>query len=245
MVLKVVVCLVVWCVGVMAQSMRDFSVPAPMPERGMLILGFTGAFDHWDDPERGVRRMALEIRRMKLPNVHVETLAHYRHREAKRLVVRALDANKNQKIDPEERERVKIVLYGQSMGGGEVVRLARELRKMGVPVDLTVQVDSVSMRDGWIPPNVKRAANFYQREILTIRGQDYIQAIDSRQTKILGNFRFRYPVWVPYPLPELSMRTIFGGGHARMEADPLLWAAIKGLILAPPELANAILESVR
>ncbi len=229
----------------MAQSMGDFSVPAPMPERGTLILGFTGAFDHWDDPERGVRRLALEIRRMKLPNVHVETLAHYRHREAKRLVVLALDANKNRKIDPEERERVKIVLYGQSMGGGEVVRLARELRKMGVPVDLTVQVDSVSLRDGWIPSNVKRAANFYQREYLTVHGQDYIQAMDSRQTKILGNIRFRYPVWVPYPLPEVSMRRIFGGGHARMEADPLLWAAIRGLILAPPELANAILEAVR
>ena len=243
--LKVYLSLVVWCVGASAQSMSDFSVPAPMPERGTLILGFTGAFDHWDDPERGVRRMALEIRRMKLPNVHVETLAHYRHWEAKRLVVLALDANRNRKIDAEERERVKIILYGQSLGGGEVVRLARELRKMGVPVDLTVQVDSVSLRDGWIPPNVRRAANFYQREVLTVRGQDYIQATDSRRTKILGNFRFRYPVWIPYPLPELSVRRIFGGGHARMEADPILWTAIKGLILAPPELANAILESVR
>lgn len=225
--------------------MGDFSVPAPMPERGTLILGFTGAFDHWDDPDRGVRRMALEIRRMKLSNVHVETLEHHRHSEAKRLVFLALDANKNRKIDPEERERLRIVLYGQSLGGGEVLRLARDLRKIGVPVELTVQIDSVSLRDGWIPPNVKRAANFYQREILTVRGQDYIQAMDSRRTKILGNIRFHYPVWVPYPLPELSMRRIFGGGHARMEADPVLWAAIKGLILAPPELANAILEAVR
>ncbi len=245
MLLKVVFCLVVWCVGAVAQSMGDFSVPAPMPDRGTLILGFTGAFDHWDDPDRGVRRMALEIRRMKLSNVHVETLEHHRHREAKRLVVLALDANKNRKIDPEERERLRIVLYGQSLGGGEVLRLARDLRKIGVPVELTVQIDSVSLRDGWIPPNVKRAANFYQREILTVRGQDYIQAMDSRRTKILGNIRFHYPVWVPYPLPELSMRRIFGGGHARMEADPVLWAAIKGLILAPPELANAILEAVR
>ncbi len=245
MFLKVVFCLLVWCVVAVAQSMGDFSVPAPIPERGTLILGFVGALDHWDDPERGVRRVALEIRRMNLPDVHVETLAHYRHREAKQLVVMALDANRNRKVDLDERERVRIVLYGQSMGGGEVVRLARDLREMGVPVELTVQVDSVSLRDGWIPPNVKRAANFYQREILTVRGQDYIQAMDSRRTKILGNIRFRYPVWVPYPLPELSMRRVFGGGHARMEADPILWAAIKGLILAPPELANAILEAVR
>jgi hypothetical protein len=58
-----------------------------------------------------------------------------------------------------------------------VVRLARELGKNGVAVELTVQVESVSLgRDGRIPPNVPRAADFYQKERLTFRGEDYIQA---------------------------------------------------------------------
>jgi hypothetical protein len=243
---RVVWTLLVACGLAGAQSIRDLSVPTPLPEGSTLILGFMGGLDRWNDPERGVRKVALDIRAMGLPNVYAETLAHYRHREAKRLVLAALDANKNRKLDPDERGRVKVILYGQSLGGGEVVRLANDLRKAGVTVDLTVQVDSVSMRrDGHIPPNVKRAVNFYQKEILTVRGEDYIQAVDPRQTKILGNFRFRYPVWSLYPLPEMSLRRVFGGGHARMEADPLLWAQIKGLILAPPELTSAILESMR
>jgi hypothetical protein len=234
------------CGGARAQAMKDLSIPTPLPEGSTLILGFLGGLDRWNDPERGVRKVALDIRAMRLPNVYAETLAHFRHREAKRLVLAAFDANRNKKLDPEERSRVKLILYGQSLGGGEVVRLAKDLRKAGVTVDLTVQVDSVSMRrDGHIPPNVKRAVNFYQKEVLTVRGEDYIQAMDPRQTKILGNFRFRYPVWSLYPLPEMSLRRVFGGGHARMEADPLLWAQIKGLILAPPELTNAILESIR
>lgn len=228
-----------------AQTLKDLAVPTPLPDHSTLVLGFTGGLDRWDDPDRGVRKVALELRRLALPHLYAETVAHHRHREARKLILAALDANHNRKIDPAERDRVKIILYGQSMGGGEVVRMARTLKKMGVPVELTIQVDSVSLRDGFIPANVRRAANFYQREWLTIRGQDYIQAEDSRQTKILGNFRFRYPVWIPFPAPELSLRRVFGGGHARMEADPLLWAQIKGLILAPPELANKVLESIR
>lgn len=204
----------------------------PLPPGSTLILGFTGGLDRADDPERGVRRMALAIRAMGLPGVYAETLEHYRHREARRRVVAALDANGNRRVDSEERERVKIILYGQSLGGGEVVRLARELGKNGVAVELTVQVDSVSLgRDGRIPPNVRRAVNFYQKERLTFRGEDYIQAEDAQRTEILGNFRFRYPLLGLNPAPELSWRRVLGGGHARMEADPLLWAQIQALIV--------------
>ena len=204
----------------------------PLPPGSTLILGFTGGLDRADDPERGVRRLALAIRAMGRPGVYAETLEHFRHREARRRVVAALDANGNRRVDGEERGRVKIILFGQSLGGGEVVRLARELGKAGVAVELTVQVDSVSLgRDGHIPPNVRRAVNFYQKELLTFRGEDYIQAEDARRTKILGNFRFRYPLLAMYPAPELSWRRVLGGGHARMEADPLLWAQIQALIV--------------
>lgn len=203
-----------------------------LPPGSTLILGFTGGLDRADDPERGVRRLALAIRAMGLPGVYAETLEHYRHREARRRIVAVLDANRNGRVDEAERGRVKIMLYGQSLGGGEVVRLARELGKAGVAVELTVQVDSVSLgRDGRIPPNVRRAVNFYQKELLTFRGEDSIQAVDSARTKILGNFRFQYPLLGLYPAPELSWRRVLGGGHARMEADPLLWAQIQALLV--------------
>jgi hypothetical protein len=78
---------------------------------------------------------------------------------------------------------------------------------------------------------VRRAVNFYQKELLTFRGEDSIQAVDPARTKILGNFRFRYPLLGLYPAPELSWRRVLGGGHARMEADPLLWAQIQALLV--------------
>jgi hypothetical protein len=225
---KMMLFAVVWAGGMYAAP----EGAGPLPPGSTLILGFTGGLDRADDPERGVRRLALAMRAMGLPGVYAETFEHYRHREARRRVVAALDANGNRRVDGEERGRVKIILYGQSLGGGEVVRLARELGKNGVAVELTVQVDSVSLgRDGRIPPNVRRAVNFYQKERLTFRGEDYIQAEDAQRTEILGNFRFRYPLLGLNPAPELSWRRVLGGGHARMEADPLLWAQIQALIV--------------
>jgi hypothetical protein len=80
-----------------------------------------------------------------------------------------------------------LILYGQSFGGAAVVKLARELEVMGVPVLLTVQVDSVGRGDGIIPANVARAANLFQRNGLFIRGEPKIRAQDPSRTTIIGN----------------------------------------------------------
>ena len=72
--------------------------------------------------------------------------------------------------------------------------LARELQKNGIPVLLTIQVDSVKKRhenDALIPANVAEAANFYQPHGL-LHGRPRIRAADPERTKILGNFRFDY-----------------------------------------------------
>jgi thioesterase domain-containing protein len=69
-------------------------------------------------------------------------------------------------------------LYGQSFGGAAVVKLARQLDKLGVPVLLTVQIDSVGRGDARIPPNVARAASLFQRNGVLISGEAPIVAED-------------------------------------------------------------------
>lgn len=218
-------------VSLQAQKVTDFNLPRPLPDNAILVLGFLGGWEKWDDPERGVRKLALELRTMGIPNLYAETVSNHRRSIARRLILEAADRNGNNKLDADESHRLRVILYGQSMGGGAVVRLAHELNKLKVPLLLTVQVDSISVRDGRIPPNVKMAANFYQSEILTIHGQQKIEAMDPAATTILGNFHFRYPVWFPFPRPEGWWRRTVGGAHARMEVDPLLWLQVKSLIL--------------
>ena len=210
-----------------AQSLRDIALPRPAPEGARIAIGFLGALEKWDDPHRGVRKLALRLREQ---GWQTESFSHRNLRAAKKAIVQALDRNGNKRIDPGEASSARIVLFGQSMGGGAAVKLARFLKSKRVPVLLTVQVDSFGARDGFIPDNVRSAANFYQKHWFTVRGEDHIRASNPMSTRILGNFEYEYPLWKVNTWPESWPRRIFGGAHARMEADPVLWARIEALI---------------
>jgi hypothetical protein len=215
---------------VFAQTVEQLVTPMPLPAGSTLVVGFLGGWERWNDDHRSVRKLALRLR--DTPGVHAESIANHRLRTAEKLIRRALDTNKNGKLDDAERSSARVILYGQSMGGGAVVKVARKLASWKVPVLLTVQVDSFGVRDGVIPPNVQAAINYYQNERLTIRGQKHIRAADPGRTRILGNFQMHYPLLIPFPQPEEWHRKIFGGAHAKMEADPLLWLQVEGLIRA-------------
>lgn len=208
------------------QSFSDFTTPLPLPEGSTLIIGFLGGFEHWDDPHRGVRKTALRLREMHLPGVFVETVENHRRSLATDLIHKALGH-----LDLQGKGRIRIILYGQSLGGWAVVRLARALNRDGTPVLLTVQVDSVGIDASVIPPNVKSAANLFQRDFLPVHGASTIRASDPSQTEILGNFQYHYkPGFVSSP-DQSAARMIFMGAHNKMEIDPAVWAQVLQLIL--------------
>ncbi len=200
-----------------------------MDPNDAIVIGMLGGFEHWDDANRGVRKLALKLR--ETPGFHAESLANRNRRTALKYILKALDTNGNRKLEPAEKRRANIVLYGQSLGGAQIVALARDLNRRGIPVQLTVQIDSFGLRDSVIPPNVRKAANFYQREILTFRGEDKIHAADGSKTTILANVQFHYPPFLPsYSRPESWPRRKLGGAHAKLEADPILWAQIETMV---------------
>lgn len=211
-----------------AQRLGDLSVPAPLLPGEVLVLGFLGGFERWDDSHRGVRQLVLRLR--QTPGLHAESLANRRANVADKVILRAFDRDRNGKLDASERSSARVILVGQSLGGSAAVHLAKRLKKKRVPVLLTVQVDSFGLHDSVIPPNVRAAVNFYQHELLSLQGQSRIRAADPAQTRVLGNFQMRYPLLMPYPAPESWQRRVFGGAHAKMEADPFLWAQVEMLV---------------
>jgi hypothetical protein len=216
------------------QRLSDFKTPQPMPPRSTLVIGFVGGFEHWDDPHRGVRKVALKLGAMHLPGVHAETVENHRVDTALQLIRGALDTNGDGKLDDAECAGARLILFGQSWGGAAVINVAREVQKWGVPVLLTVQVDSVGFKDQLVPANVREAVNFYQHDPLTIQGRDCIKAEDPQHTRILGNIRMSY-LFRPYSSLNESdaswIRRVFGGSHAKMEVDPVVWMSVQALIL--------------
>ena len=110
--------------------------------------------------------------------------------------------------------------------------LARELGGDGIPVLLTIQVDSVAKsfeNDKVIPANVAAAANFYQSNGF-VHGEPQIIAADPNRTQILGNFRFDYktnPIECQqYPWYD----RVFMKFHTEIECDPKVWNQVGSLI---------------
>jgi hypothetical protein len=214
------------------QQFSDFITPTPLPEGDTLVIGFLGGMQPWDNEKEGTRRLALKLRGMNLAGVHVETVENKRRRLALELIEKAFDRNRDARLDEEERAAARLIIYGQSFGGAAVVKLARELEARGIPVLLTVQVDSVGRGDAVIPANVRRAANLYQEDGLLIRGERPIRAADPEKTGILGNFRFSYK-GKKVDMSGVSWhKKIFRDAHAKMDRDPAVWTKVEELILA-------------
>lgn len=214
-----------------AQRMKDFTTPTPLPPGSTLVIGFLGGIEKWDVETHRVRKLALDLRDRNLPGVYVETVENHHRGRAIELIKQALDQNRDGSVEDDERNSVRIILYGHSMGGAAVVKAARVLDKMGVPVALTVQIDSIGANDAVIPPNVARAANLYQREGKLIRGRAEIRAEDPQKTEILGNFLYTYRgkhvemsnlPWYHKVVPTV---------HMKMERDPEVWARVESFIL--------------
>src|SRR5208282_3401963 len=214
-----------------AQHMQDFTTPTPLPPGSTLVIGFLGGVEHWDVQLHRVRRMALDLRSRNLPGVYVETVENHHRDLAIALIRNALDQNRDGRLDESERHSVRIILYGHSMGGGAVVKAARELEKIGVPVALTVQVDSVGFTDAVVPPNVARAANLYQDEGFFLHGRPEIPAADPQRTQSLGNFRYAYR-GQNVAMSDLPLyHKIFPSVHMKMERDPAVWDRVESFIL--------------
>ena len=219
------------CLMERGQKYHHFTTPTPLGAYRVLILGFLGGRDSWDQPDRSVRKLALKIRALDLPGVDVETVENKKRALALKLIRNAFDRNQDGHLDPEERALVRLILYGQSFGGAAVVKLARQLEQMDVPVLLTVQVDSVGRDDRIIPANVARAANLFQTNGLFIRGEREISAADPARTEVLGNFQFDYSD-NRIDLSRVSWwKKSFRVAHTRMEHDPAVWAKVEQIIL--------------
>ena len=191
------------CVLSQGQRYYDFTTQTPLPKQHFLILGFLGGWKPWDSRHSGVRKLALRLRRMNLPGVSVETVENKKRDLAIELILRSLDRDGDGKASPEERTGARLILYGQSFGGAAVVKLARQLQAMCIPVLLTIQIDSVGRSDSVIPPNVLRAANFFQQNGIFIRGESEIRAADSARTEIIA--------W---------WKRLFSTDHAKMTGTP-------------------------
>jgi hypothetical protein len=216
------------------------AVDGTMPP--VIVIGFVGGFIRHDDPVHSEVQLAARLRKAYPSGVDVETFESYHGESARKKILSLLDTNHDGTLTPGEKQNARIILYGHSWGASEAIAVARELQNDGIPVLLTIQVDSVSKihrDDSVIPANVAQAANFYQSNGL-VHGLAAIRAADPARTKIIGNIRFDYKT-SPYNCNEYPWYDrLFVKSHTQIECDPNVWKQAEALIRAdlPPEKSN-------
>ena len=226
-------------------SELDSSQPASETSQSpsTIVIGFLGGFVRHDDAVHSEVQLAQRLRREYPTGVHVEAFENHRRGDAHKLILSLLAPDGSSRPTSDEKRAARVILYGHSWGANAVVALARELQADGIPVRLTVQVDSIAkggQNDGVIPGNVAQAVNFYQDKGF-LHGQRQIRAADATHTQILGNFRMDYaanPIACPqYPWFD----RIFMRSHIEIECDPAVWQRIETLIREqlPAQLARA------
>jgi hypothetical protein len=203
-----------------------------------IVIGFVGGFIRHDNIVHSEVQLAARLRQAYPVGVYVETFESYHGESARAKIHSLLDTNHDGALTAAEKQNARIILYGHSWGASEAITVARELEKDGIPVLLTVQVDSISkmrQNDAVIPANVAQAVNYYQPDGF-VHGQSNIRAADPTRTKILGNIRFNYKT-SPYTCNEYPWYDrVFVKPHTQIECDPNVWKQAETLIRAnlPP-----------
>jgi len=178
--------------------------------------------------------LAQDLQRRYPENVHALIFANRNAADALNAVLAMLDTTKDGHLSDAEKRVARIVIYGHSWGASETVNFANALNRQGIPVLLTVQVDSVQKLgedDGSIPPNVREAVNFFQTEGL-LHGRRVIQAVDPKRTKVLGNYELTYKDNQVSCVGYSWYARAFMKPHIEIENDAALWNRIEALIVA-------------
>jgi pimeloyl-ACP methyl ester carboxylesterase len=210
----------------------------PVP---LIVIGFMGGHVRAGNLVHREALLARDLER-RYPNaVRAETFANGDEAAALHSVLDLLGAGKDGRLSDDEKNAARIVLFGHSWGASEAVNLAQELDRRGIPVLLTIQVDSVRKHgedDGSIPANVREAINFYQTEGM-LHGRRSIQAIDPTRTTILGSYESSYKT-KPVSCAGFSwFARAFMKQHIEIENDIAVWDQINALIVARSCAANS------
>jgi hypothetical protein len=197
----------------------------------VIIIGFVGGFVSQNDAKHPEVQFAAYLRR-RYPLIDALVFGNHHGSKAIHEVVRMLDSDGNGVLSPDERRESTIIIYGHSWGASETVTFAHALGQMGIPVVLTIQIDSIAKPGSTgviIPANVASAINFYQTRG-PLHGLPKIVAADAKQTTILGNILMTYEDRSIDCANYTWYARVFNKPHHEIENDFRVWDRAASLI---------------
>jgi len=209
----------------------EFTTPTPLSSGSTLILGFLGAGKGSGDQNRPAIQLAERLRALEIPAVYIDTAPHDSSGQALKFIEAATRRDEKGRCPVQGCSEIQLLLYGRGEGGVAVIKLAHDLKLLGLPIALAVQVDTAGKSDGVIPSNVARAANLFHAAAAEKGGSTRIRAEDPAKTHILANLLFSSDgKWVDLP-ESVSPSPQPRARSAQFDSDPQVWNRVEDYIL--------------
>ena len=149
----------------------------------IIFVGFVGALDPPWDKYSGVVQLRDTLKQAQFRDVCARTYSPFVWRLARNWALKQYPAHRGEP-DPTV-PGPQVIVVGHSLGGWMALRFARALRKHNIPVELTVQVDSVGITDHTIPRNVKEGAIFYADDAFSFLTTKNVRLEDPSRTRLV------------------------------------------------------------
>ncbi|MGO9640037.1 MAG: hypothetical protein ACLP1Y_01865 [Candidatus Acidiferrales bacterium] len=164
----------------------------------VIFAGFRGVVEDPNDRHSGVVAIRKRLLSLGHPDLCARVFSPYRQGAAIKWILSRFRAGSDEApssapASMDVAHGSKIILFGYSLGGWAMMAVARKLGKEHVPVELGVEVDGMWSASKTAPPNMREAANFYQRKSFLMVGRDHIRAQDPELTQIVENERLDGP----------------------------------------------------
>jgi hypothetical protein len=185
----------------------------------IIYLGFVGALEPAQNKHSGVVQIGETLRGDDYPDVCARSFSPYVWTDGLKWLLKHFPSHSGVVTADELQHCPKVILVGHSMGGWAMMSVARDLRDRDIPVELTIQVDSVGITDYTVPRNVKAGAIFHARDVLVFMTTKNLRLEDASHTKILANV------------------TVAHAGHESITRDP----RIRELVMKTVESLRAAL----
>jgi pimeloyl-ACP methyl ester carboxylesterase len=195
----------------------DIGGPAPAKNCRIVFLGFVGALEPSNNKYSGVVQIRKTLQEKEYSDICANSFSPYAWTDGRDWLLTHFPSHPGPLTPEELQQSPKVILVGHSMGGWAMLSVARELRSRDIPVELTIQVDSVGITDYTIPRNVKSAAIFHANDVLMFMTTKHFRREDPDHTKLVADV------------------TVAGAGHESITRDP----RIRQLVLETVEKLRA------
>jgi hypothetical protein len=153
----------------------------------IVYVGFVGALEPAGHKDSGIVQIRDTLLGPAYPDVCAKSFVPFASASALDWIMLHFPAHDGPLTSAEISASPKVILVGHSMGGWAALGVARELRSKAIPVELTVQVDSVGITDITVPKNVRLEAIFHAHDVLMFMTTKNIKFEDALHSKLVAN----------------------------------------------------------